>query len=226
MTDYIKRIQSNLSSKNIKVGRPLIREELELLGYTNETLTSELIPSIVESLQEKFINLNDSESVNTELAQELELNSFAPGDEEINKNNSSLPIPETEENNSLEIVVTQEDKHDVIVAQAQAYGIELSEVEVLELTSNVGDRFTDYMDFVFETKQVIKSYAEQRYDSLERKIDDTSEDLKSYFEQREKQLNQKLATGLGEINNFFRSRSSKQKELSKIIADRFKLPTG
>jgi hypothetical protein len=136
---------------------------------------------------------------------------------------SGSPTPQPAEEQETGIVVSEGDKHEVITAAASVYGIELSEVEVLELASNVGDKFTDYMEFVQETKQAIKSYADHRYDSLERQISDTSEDLKTHFEHRERQLNQKLATGLGEINTFFRTQSARRKELSKVIASAFKI---
>jgi hypothetical protein len=51
--------------------------------------------------------------------------------------------------------VSEGEKHDLITSQASVYGIELSEVEVLELASNVGDKFTDYADFVQKQSRLL-----------------------------------------------------------------------
>jgi hypothetical protein len=231
MTDYIKRIQRRLKLKGISKKRSELIEQIKVFGYEPDTLSDELTDLITSQLLDKFI-------ISSEKTDNNLLNSspdHTPSDSNhpdektkdftgINKNQNKSPLSltESDEINSAEIIVSQEDKSEVILAQASVYGIELSEVEVLELASNVGDKFTDYMEFVRETKQAIKSYADHRYDSLERQISDTSEDLKTHFEHRERQLNQKLATGLGEINTFFRTQSTKRKELSKVIAAAFK----
>lgn len=208
MKKYIENIRVSVKKNGYIPTSDQIRQAIDIVCPNGVDILSNKAAIINETI--KLINLSHESTIT----------------ETVQTDNSPLPTPDTSEVDSTEIVVTQEDKSELITSQAAAYEIELSEAEVIELSSNIGDRFTDYAEFVHTTKQVIQSYTEQRYDCLERQINDTSEDLKSYFIQREKQLNQKLATGLGEINNFFRTKSTKQKELSKVIAAAFQIPTG
>ena len=197
-----------------------IRASVKKKGYIP---TSDQIRHAINIVCPDGLNILDNKSAIVDEVVKLFSAPTPPTSSEIVVENSPIPTSKPAEEDETGIVVSEGDKHEVITAAASVYGIELSEVEVLELASNVGDKFTDYMEFVQETKQAIKSYADHRYDSLERQISDTSKDLKTHFEHRERQLNQKLATGLGEINTFFRTQSAKRKELSKVIAAAFKI---
>jgi hypothetical protein len=203
MKKYIENIRASVKKRGLVPTSDAIRNAISTICPSGQNILenkSAIVDEVIKLMSHKALTTSS----------------------EIVVENSPLPTPQPAEEQETGIVVSEGDKHEVITAAASVYGIELSEVEVLELASNVGDKFTDYMEFVQETKQAIKSYADHRYDSLERQISDTSEDLKTHFEHRERQLDQKLATGLGEINTFFRTQSARRKELSKVIASAFK----
>ncbi|MBF2067250.1 MAG: hypothetical protein IGS39_22965 [Calothrix sp. C42_A2020_038] len=243
MTDYIKRIQSNLTGKKIKLSRPAIREELELLGYTNESLTSELTESVINTLVQKFSNeaepklLPDCEPIISSTPQEPEANHqdsankleidtiIMPEPEQefiLDKCEASELIldklPEPEQETETGIVVSDEDKHNLIASQASELGIELSDVEVVDLATSLKDDFLDYESFIDEVVTAVVTYHDHRTDKLQKKIKDARE----HIEYRRKQLNRTLVGEFGEMNNFFRQGAAKRRELSKVIAAAFK----
>jgi len=207
MADYIKRIQSRLSRKNIKQTRPVLIDAVVELGFDHNKLTDSEVDSITNLLVEKY---------STELVHQVN---------ETDNTNSLQTLPDQSfihEEKKAEIVVSSEQKQELITTQASVLGIELSEVEVVELAESVGDSFSDYAEFIKETALTIKAYANHRYDCLEQQLSEASKDLKNHLQNREVQLSQKLSTELGEINNFFQRKSQERKGLSKTITAAFK----
>ncbi len=236
MTDYVKRIQRRLNLKGIGKKRSEIVEEIKSLGYDPEELSNEstdlitiqllnkLIPPTTEKNENNLFNSdptqNTSDSNHLKEDDEINKNKFPhPAPElEINKNNLPEFIPEPDEINSSEIIVSPEDKHELIVDQALCLGIELSEVEVVDLATNIKDSFLDHECLIEDVVTAIVSYHDNRTNRLEQKIKDARE----HIESRRKQLNQTLVGEFGEMNNFFRQGATKRRELSKIIAATFK----
>ncbi|MGI2904350.1 hypothetical protein [Tolypothrix sp. VBCCA 56010] len=121
------------------------------------------------------------------------------------------------------IVFSTEQKQDLITTQASVLGIELSEVEVADLASTVGDKFTDYAEFIREVTSAIKTYADHHYDSLEQSIEDTHKDLKNHFAYRERQLNQKFVEGLGNVKTALSVSQSNLKRTKATILSHLKI---
>ncbi|MBD2607372.1 hypothetical protein H6G81_23290 [Scytonema hofmannii FACHB-248] len=121
------------------------------------------------------------------------------------------------------IVFSTEQKQDLITTQASVLGIELSEVEVADLASTVGDKFTDYAEFIREVTSAIKTYADHHYDSLEQSIENTHEDLKNHFTYRERQLNQKFVEGLGNVKTALSVSQSNLKRTKATILSHLKI---
>ncbi|MBW4642852.1 MAG: hypothetical protein KME23_07625 [Goleter apudmare HA4340-LM2] len=111
------------------------------------------------------------------------------------------------------------DKQDLIASQAIALGIELSDVEVNELATNIKDNFLDYETFVENAIDTIVNYAEYRSDRLEQKIRNARKQIEGYRQQ----LNQTLVGEFRELNSFFRQGAAKRQELSRQIAEAFKI---
>jgi hypothetical protein len=228
MTDYIKRIQSRISSKGAKIARSELIEQIKVFGFDPENLSDELTDLITAQLLDKFISPEKTHNIllNSDLDQTPN-NSNNHDGEELNNyyrenDNNKLPIPapdsEIDKNKSSEIVVGEGEKHELITAQASCLGIELSEVEVVDLASEIKDDFLDYESFIEEIVGVIVAYNDNRTSGLEQKIKDARE----HIETRRKQLNKTLVGEFGEMNNFFRQGEAKRKELSKVIAAAFK----
>jgi hypothetical protein len=111
------------------------------------------------------------------------------------------------------------EKQDLIASQAIALGIELSEVEVQELATNIKDNFLDYETFVENAIDTIVNYAEHRSDRLEQKI----RNARKQIEGHRQQLNQTLVDEFRELNSFFRQGAAKRQQLSNQIAEAFKI---
>jgi hypothetical protein len=215
MTTYTKRIQSRLNRMGIKKSLAEIREVYTSIVDDKNNPTEEEITAVIESFMKAMASATSEGNIaaieTTEIASEL--TTIQSSDDAVlgRTDEQKLPIIEESDvdeilqnksNQGLEassIVVNTEQKQDLITTQASVLGIELSSVEVLDLATSIGDRFSDYTDFIQSVSLAIKSHADQRYDSLEQQIKDTSEDLKNHFEYREKQINQKFAEGLGNV---------------------------
>jgi hypothetical protein len=212
MTTYTKRIQSRLNRMGIKKSLAEIREVYTSIVDDKNNPTEEEITAVIESFMKAMAPATSEANISaTEIASEL--TTIQPSDDAVLGRTDEQQSPIIEEsdvdeilqnksNQGLEassIVVNTEQKQDLITTQASVLGIELSSVEVLDLATSIGDRFSDYTDFIQSVSLAIKSHADQRYDSLEQQIKNTSEDLKNHFEYREKQLNQKFAEGLGNV---------------------------
>ncbi|BAZ36882.1 hypothetical protein NIES4101_28020 (plasmid) [Calothrix sp. NIES-4101] len=122
-----------------------------------------------------------------------------------------------EANSELELVAAE--KHDLIASSAIALGIELSEVEVEELATNIKDNFLDYENFVENAIGTIVNYAEDRSSRLEQKI----RNARKQIEGRRQQLNQTLVGEFRELNSLFRQGAARRKQLSSQIAEAFKI---
>jgi hypothetical protein len=233
MTDYVKRIQRRLNLKGVGKKRSEIIEEIKSLGYEPEKLSDESTDLITINLLDKFISeknennlfnspTNDTpnNSIYPEVEDKINKNKLphSPSETEKNKNNSPVLISDEDEIDSSEIIVSPEDKHELIVGQASCLGIELSEVEVIDLANNIKDSFLDHECLIEEVVTAIVGYHDNRTNRLKQKIKDAREHIQT----QRKQLNQTLVGEFGEMNNFFRQGAVKRKELSKFIATTFK----
>ncbi len=250
MTDYIKRIQSRLSKKNVKQSRSVLIDAVSKLGFDINTLTDEKADALTILLLDKFKS-GEIKAIETSLPNPELINVPTFQDEEITHQNlftvpetdtltdsnynsedvtekvcntekivtdSSTIVPEPEQESESGIVVSEGEKHDLISSQASCLGIELSEVEVVDLATSIKDSFLDHECLIEEVIAAIVTYHDYRTDRLEQKIKDARE----HIEYRRKQLNQTLVGEFGEMNNFFRQGAYKRKELSKVIAAAFK----
>ncbi|MEM8781149.1 MAG: hypothetical protein AAGF26_20305 [Cyanobacteria bacterium P01_G01_bin.49] len=213
MADYIKRIQSRLSRKNIKKSRTVLIDAIVQAGFDHTKLTEDEVDNLTNLLVEKFKVDCASDSQLPIPQPEISENLVnEPGISEI------LQAPESEEETS-EIVISSEQKQELIATQASELGIELSEVEVVEVATSVRDSFLDHDCFIEEVITAVVAYNDHRSDNLEQKI----KDARKHIENRRNQLNKTLVGEFGEMNNLFRCQSAKRKELSSIIAATFKI---
>ncbi|NJO62396.1 MAG: hypothetical protein HC836_30475 [Richelia sp. RM2_1_2] len=229
MADYIKRIQSRLSRKNIKQPRAVLIDAIASLGFDHTKLTEGEVDNLTDLLVDKF--KVDYERGDKEAEQKSDCAN--PG------SNSQLPIPQPKISENLvnepdiseilqppepeleaaKIVVSPEQKQELIANQASGLGVELSSVEVVEVATSLKDSFLDHDCFIEEVITAVVKYNDHRSDSLERKI----KDARTHIENRRNQLNKTFVGEFGEMNNFFRSQSAKRKELSAAIAAAFKI---
>lgn len=227
MADYIKRIQSRLSRKNIKQSRAVLIDAIAQAGFDHTKLTEDEVNNLTNLLVNKFKvdyeRGDDEEGTQKGDCAKPTLRDVNGSQFPISQSDMSENYTPSEHEENIAEIITLEQKQKLIETQSLELGIELSEAEVVELAASVGDSFSDYAEFVKDTALSIKAYANHRYDSLEQQISQTSEDLKKHFLYREKQLDQKLSTELEQINSFFRGKSEKRKQLSKFIATAFKI---
>ena len=230
MAKYLKRIQSRLSRRGVSVSQSEIVAVYQKLVVDLENPTDEELTAVVDSFLSSLATAN----------QENEMTTFQTKEEEIKPVQSQIqPVSATQAEldgvdeilsqesgevvEASSIVVSTPQKQDLITTQASVLGIELSDVEVADLASTVGDKFTDYAEFIREVTSAIKSYANHHYDSLEQSIEDTHKDLKNHFAYRERQLNQKFADGLGEIKSALESSRKSLKITKTAILSHLKI---
>ena len=192
-----------------------IRKSLKKLGYAP---TSDQIRHAINIVCPSGVNILESKSAIVDEVVKLLSAPTRYTESQIVAENSPLPTPQPAEEQETGIVVSSEDKQDLISSQASCLGIELSEVEVVDLATSIKDGFLDHECLIEEVVTAIVTYHDHRTDRLEQKIKDARE----HIEYRRKQLNQTLVGEFGEMNNFFRQGAYKRKELSKVIAAAFK----
>ena len=268
-TDYIKRIQSNLSGgKNkIKLSRPVIKKELELLGYTNETLTDDLTVLVINKLVDKFSNevetklLPECEPVdNTPTSQELktEIKDSLPTHEpdivqkvepvivqhiepsivqeiepstqsvsinSISEANTTILQIESEQETETGIVVSEGEKQELVAVQSSVLDVQLSELETVELCSQIPDIFDDYKSFVDSVTSAIKTFVDDKFDHQETKtVDDSISELRQHIANRQARLDTKFAQGLNEVKGDLEQIRSNIKSRQTAILERFRIP--
>ncbi|NJL64779.1 MAG: hypothetical protein HC903_26905 [Methylacidiphilales bacterium] len=140
-------------------------------------------------------------------------NTDIPG---ISEAKNELYLEPADESN---LIISDENKYDLIASQSIALGIELSDVEVHELATNIKDNFLDYETFIEDAIDAIVNYAEHRSNRLEQKI----RDARKQIEGNRQQLNRTLVGEFRELNNFFRQGAAKRQELSRQITEAFKI---
>jgi hypothetical protein len=215
MKSYIENIRKSLKKLGHVPTSDVIRTAINFVCPDGKNVLENKTAIINETI--KLINSRELSSDHTpadsnqHVDEEL-INYYRETD--INK----LSDSEIDINKSSEIVVGEGEKHELITAQASCLGIELSEVEVVDLASEIKDDFLDYESFIEEIVGVIVAYNDNRTSGLEQKIKDARE----HIESRRKQLNKTLVGEFAEMNNFFRQGEAKRKELSKVIAAAFK----
>ncbi|NJN13897.1 MAG: hypothetical protein HC815_40920 [Richelia sp. RM1_1_1] len=178
MADYIKRIQSRLSRRNIKQTRTVLIDAIAQAGFDHTKLTEDEVDNLTDLLVDKF---KDYERSDTEAEQK--------SDRPNAGSNSQLPIPQPKISENLvnepdiseilqppepeleaaKIVVSPEQKQELIANQASGLGVELSSVEVVEVATSLKDSFLDHDCFIEEVITAVVKYNDHRSDSLERK---------------------------------------------------------
>ena len=238
MTTYTKRIQSRLNRMGIKKSLAEIREIYTSIVNDKDNPTEEEITSVVESFLTAIAAIETTETASELTTIQSSDEQQSPQSEKVT-NNPIQPVSATQAEldgvdeilsqesgevvEASSIVFSTEQKQDLITTQASVLGIELSDVEVADLASTVGDKFTDYAEFIREVTSAIKSYANHYYDYLEQSIEDTHKDLKNHFAYRERQLNQKFADGLGEIKSALESSRKSLKITKTAILSHLKI---
>ncbi|MBW4607998.1 MAG: hypothetical protein KME22_12435 [Hassallia sp. WJT32-NPBG1] len=238
MTTYTKRIQSRLNRMGIKKSLAEIREVYTSIVNDKDNPTEEEITSVVESFMTAIAAIETTETASELTTIQSSDEQQSPQSEKVT-NNPIQPVSATQAEldgvdeilsqesgevvEASSIVFNTEQKQDLITTQASVLGIELSEVEVADLASTVGDKFTDYAEFIREVTSAIKTYADHHYDSLEQSIEDTHKDLKNHFTYRERQLNQKFVEGLGNVKTALEVSQSNLKRTKTAILSRLNI---
>jgi gas vesicle protein len=113
---------------------------------------------------------------------------------------------------SSEIVVSEEEKHDLITSQASVLGFTLSEEEATSIAETVDEIFDSYNHLIDSISIAIKAYFDNKFDSVESRIGSNSENLREHFADRKERLNKKIAdfkddvkADLGGIRNDIKS---------------------
>lgn len=217
-----------------------IRKSVKKLGYipTSQQIKKaidkicpdgkEILPNksaIVAEVISYFQSPNTNDLANANQSEfEIDISPQIPTNQPDTLQHDNLPNEENTHTSTLSDANHQSelapaDKQDLIASQAIALGIELSEVEVNELATNIKDNFLDYETFVENAIDTIVNYAEHRSDRLEQKI----RNARKQIEGHRQQLNQTLVGEFRELNSFFRQGAAKRQQLSSQIAEAFKI---
>ena len=220
MADLVKRIQSRLSRKSISLSKQDLISEIAALGYSPQALKDSEIDTITQLLLEKHQN--------TELTlSEPEEITVVPSDEHNASTSQEENSPHNTESETTQITentaaITNQQKEQLITVQAQSLGIELNESEIIDISQNVSDSFTDFVSAVETINSLIKDYAQSKFDSIEQQIDASNNNLRDYIDKRTTSLQRKSVEGALTTKEVLEQKSSSLKSFSKSLSAAFK----
>lgn len=228
MADLIKRIQSRLSRKSISISKQDLTQEIAALGYSPQALKDSEIDTITQLLLEKHQNteltVSEPEEITVASSVSEPKEIAATPSEEHNastsqeENSPHKTESETTQKTENSTAITNQQKEQLITVQAQSLGIELSESEITDISQTVSDSFTDFVSAVETINSLIKEYAQNKFDSIEQKIDASNNNLRDYINKRTTSLQRKSVEGAITTKEVLEQKSSTLKSFSKKLS--------
>jgi hypothetical protein len=204
-----------------------IRKSVKSRGYTP---TSDVIRGAIGSVCPNGENILENKSVIVdEVVRLLTDESVISTDLLIDKqlvaesvnNDSQLPTPQTK---VTEIIVSSEQKHELVTAQSSVLDVELSDAETIELCSSIPDIFDDYETFISSVTDAIKIFIDEKFDRQEKQsVNNSINDLRQHIATRQTRLDSKFAAGLNEVKGDLEQIRSNLKSRKAAILSRLKI---
>ena len=211
MKSYIENIRKSLKQKGYTPTSDQIRQAIDIV-----------CPDGVDILQNKSAIVDETIRL-------IDLSHSSNITDTIQTDNSLLPTPDpdTSEADTSEIVVSVEEKHNLIAVQSTALDIDLSSTETIELCDQIPDVFDDYASFVNTVTGAIKTFIDDKFDKQEsQSVGNSISDLRQHIATRQARLDKKFASGLNEVKGDLEQIRSQFKSRQSAIVERFKIPTG
>ncbi|BAZ19046.1 hypothetical protein NIES4071_109310 (plasmid) [Calothrix sp. NIES-4071] len=223
MKKYIENIRASVKKQGYTPTSDIIREAINTVCPDGENILENKSTIVKEVIQKLTPSQEIEQVADVESAQITYSQSDTGFEEEIKTNTSEYSIPESiitdfpdvpqpEQKEGGEIIVSEEEKHDLITSQASVLGFTLSEEDATCIASTVDEIFESYTHLIDTISTAIKSYFDHRFDSVESSLESNSENLREHFASRKEKLNQKIAgfkndvkADLGGIRNDIKS---------------------
>ena len=223
MKKHIENIRKSLKKKGYTPTSDRIRQAIDIVCPDGVDILQKKSTIVDETI--RLINLYQ-ESTITESSDTIQADN-----DSLNIDNSPLPTPHidtnTSEVNTTEIVVSVEEKHNLIAVQSTALDIDLSDTETIQLCDQIPDVFDDYASFVNTVTGAIKTFIDDKFDKQEsQSVGDSISDLRQHIAARQARLDKKFASGLNEVKGDLEQIRSQFKSRQSAIVERFKIPTG
>jgi hypothetical protein len=202
-----------------------IRVSVKKKGYTP---TSDQIRQAINIVCPNGVDILSSKSaIVSETIRLINLSHESTIADTVKTDNKALSTPDTDEIDTTEIIVSVEDKHDLIAVQSSALDVDLSDAETIELCEQIPDVFDDYASFVNTVTGGIKAFIDDKFDKSEtQSVNDSIDDLRKHIATRQARLDKKFASGLNEVRGDLEQIRSNIKSRQAAILGRFKITTG
>jgi hypothetical protein len=199
-----------------------IRASVKKKGYIP---TSDQIRHAINIVCPDGVNILENKSLIVDEVVKLLSPPTSPIESEIIVENTPLPIPEPEQESSTrEIIVSSEQKHELVTAQSDVLDVELSDAETIELCSNIPDVFDDYETFISSVTDAIKIFIDEKFDRQEKQsVNNSINDLRQHIATRQTRLDSKFAAGLNEVKGDLEQIRSNLKSRRAAILERLKV---
>jgi hypothetical protein len=122
-----------------------------------------------------------------------------------------------------EIIISTEDKYNLVTTQAVALGFTLSEQEAVSIADSIDNVFKDYSSFLTTITTAIKSYFDHQFDTIEQSLDSSTKELQEHIADRSTRLNQKFANVSGALKTDLGGVRQSIKSARSAILERFAL---
>lgn len=124
---------------------------------------------------------------------------------------------------SSEIIISTEDKYNLVTTQAVALGFTLSEQEAVSIADSIDNVFKDYSSFIGTITTAIKGYFDSKFDSIEESLESSTKQLQEHIADRSTRLNNKLANVSGALKTDLGGVRQSIKSTRSAILERFAL---
>ncbi|BDA76581.1 hypothetical protein CAL7716_107470 (plasmid) [Calothrix sp. PCC 7716] len=224
MKKYIENIRVSVKKSGHVPTSDQIRQAINIVCPDGVDILENKAAIVNETI--KIINHSQESSItgaiqadsNLPNADELSITTGATPIDSSPSNADELSLSTTnvdtdvDKTDSSEIVVSEEEKHDLITSQASVLGFTLSEEEATSIAETVDEIFDSYNHLIDSISVAIKAYFDNKFDSVESKIGSNSDNLREHFADRKERLNKKIASfkddvkaDLGGIRNDIKS---------------------
>jgi hypothetical protein len=241
---YIENIRKYVKDKGYVPNSDIIKEAINTIcpdgenilenkpAIVDEVIRLLTLPSQIELVSETEIKdtLPTQEpaivqEVEPSIGQVIESSTQTISNNSIPEADTTILQVEPEQEQESGIVVSEGEKQELITTQSSILDVQLSELETIELCSQIPDVFDDYKSFVDSVTSAIKAFVDDKFDHQETNtVEDSISELRQHIAVRQARLDTKFAQGLNDVKGDLEQIRSNIKSRQSAILERFRIP--
>lgn len=212
MIKFVKRIQSRLSRKDIKVSQPDIKTVYTQMVKDLENPTEEEISAVVNHFENQ--NQGIAEINHTDDSLEPSVKSLNPSDP---------PHPDDSESDNSSLTVTDEQRQ-MVNFKAQSMGIQLAESQVDVIASQIDTESNSFTETIAQIENALIAYVDYQQSQESTQVESMLNRVTDRVIEKNRAVNTQLSTGIETFTNRLRQCQQEQKTATENILNRLRIP--